>query len=91
MSYLNISLSLQNYDATSWAATTDGTVGVWFGIGFNSAVMTPANVVVCEFMYTGAATGSISCLNGYNPNPTHKPTTFPDPTADITNVTTTQA
>ena len=83
-----MTLFLDNYDAT-WITTDDGSEGIWMGIGFNSAVMTPTNVVVCQYLYTGNTIfGRVTCQNGQNANPSHSATTFPDPTSDIYKVST---
>jgi len=50
--YLSMVLSLQHYDAT-WITETDGSQGVWLGIGFNTDSMFPSNVVVCYLGYFG--------------------------------------
>jgi hypothetical protein len=52
--YLAVSLLLTNYDA-SWIDTTDGTDGVWLGIGFDNDEMSYTNVVVCMLLYNSSA------------------------------------
>ena len=41
---------MTNYDAT-WIDTTDGSDGVWVGIGFDNDEMSYTNVVVCMLYY----------------------------------------
>ena len=57
--YFNVTLNLANVD-TSAVTTTDGTDGIWVGLGFNSATMYPANVILCTFLYNGDTTDATS-------------------------------
>jgi hypothetical protein len=47
-----MTLTLTNFDAT-YATSTDGSDGVWLGIGFDNTVMAPTNVVVCTCLNFG--------------------------------------
>ena len=50
---LEVSLILTGYDAT-WLTSTDGSKGVYLGIGWNSVAMGGTNVVMCTLYYTGS-------------------------------------
>jgi hypothetical protein len=62
--YLYMRLSLLGYNA-SWINTTDGTMGLWLGIGFDTRTAFPANVVICNISFLGnGGDPQFKCFNG---------------------------
>jgi len=57
---LDVSLLFANYDA-SWISTSDGSEGVWFGIGFDTTKLANSNFVVCFCKFFGGNTCALSC------------------------------
>mmetsp|Transcript_9068 Transcript_9068/g.6824 ORF Transcript_9068/g.6824 Transcript_9068/m.6824 type:complete len:98 (+) Transcript_9068:287-580(+) len=50
--YLEVFLKLTNLDA-SWITHSDGSQGIWMGIGFDTKHVLEANTVVCYLPYKG--------------------------------------
>jgi len=82
---ITVTLSLSGYDAT-WITATDGSQGVWLGIGWNSKLMPGTNVVVCYYNYTNTIADHFVCLDGKNNGYTGS-VPYPDQ-SNISNVTT---
>lgn len=48
---MQVTLSIQGLDYSSWS--NQGQDGVWLGIGFGSQVMVGADMVMCQFTFSG--------------------------------------
>ena len=48
---VRFTLRMKDYDISSWT-TTQGTYGIWLGIGFGSQIMDGADIVHCQYAFS---------------------------------------
>ena len=57
---IQIKLTITDLDYSSWS--TQGQDGVWLGIGFGSDVMSGADIIQCQFLFSGiSASNNFIC------------------------------
>ena len=63
--YLRMTLTLSNYDYSTWTSTTGGN-GIWLGVGFGSQVMADSDIVICTLRFYGEDAGDeFVCTDRY--------------------------
>ncbi len=61
---LRIILNLKNFnDSAYW--TSSGKQGLYLGVGYNSFDMKNADFTMCKFIFTGRASDSFTCTDGF--------------------------
>lgn len=64
---LVITLNVTNYTTTAWTST-DGTKGMWLGLGFGNTRMVKTDIVRCVYQHKALVTDTFVCQDGYNPD-----------------------
>ena len=60
--FFNATLSIQDYNISTWNATNGD--GVWLGLGYGSQQLEGSDFTVCEYRFMDQPTDSFSCLDG---------------------------
>ena len=86
----NVTLSLQNVDISGWN-TTDGSQGLWLGLGYSTFTMANADFSMCFYYYNGPENSTFDCGDGkMKPSNLEDPPYIWDDSQDIGNITTLQ-
>ena len=56
--WLRVLLTLQDIDASQWAAG-EGTTGYWVAVGFGQSVMTGTDIVMCQYLHSNMSSQTI--------------------------------
>ncbi len=59
---VRFTLRMKDYDISSWT-TTQGTFGIWLGIGFGSQIMDGADIIHCQLQFSNSTTNDIFVCN----------------------------
>jgi hypothetical protein len=59
---VRFTLRMKDYDISSWT-TTQGTFGIWLGIGFGSQIMDGADIIHCQIQFSNSTTNDIFVCN----------------------------
>ncbi len=75
---------MQNFDTDGWEGT-DGSKGIWLGIGLGTPTMDGADIIHCEYIYFSSdrKKGKFTCYDRYSSNHTFPPLDKKRDTVDV--------
>jgi hypothetical protein len=76
---------MQDYITDGWRQATDGSKGIWLGIGLGTATMDGADIIHCEYIFFNSdlKKGKFTCYDRYSSGHSFPPLDKKRDTVDV--------